>query len=76
MTAGLPDIVACVNGQFLGLETKLPGERGNVSRIQAHVHSKIGLSGGFVRVVCSVAEAEALVKEIRGMLVDDARSHD
>lgn len=63
MMAGLPDIVVCARGIFVGLETKNPESRGNVSPIQKHVHTKIREAGGFVAVVCSVNEALDAVSE-------------
>jgi hypothetical protein len=63
MMAGLPDIIACPEGLFVGLETKLPSTRGNVSPRQAYVHSQIENSGGVARVVCSPAEALKVVNE-------------
>lgn len=63
MMAGLPDIVACVDGRFVGLETKVPERRGNVSEIQKRVHQLIERSGGTARVVCGPAEALAIASE-------------
>jgi len=63
MMAGLPDITVCAKGLFIGLETKLPSTRGNVSPMQSLVHSKIENAGGVARVVCSPAEALKVVKE-------------
>lgn len=63
MMAGLPDIIVCAEGIFVGLETKNPESRSNVSAIQKHVHGKIEEAGGFVAVVCSVNEALDAVSE-------------
>ena len=57
MMAGLPDIMVCAEGQFIGLETKMPSARGNVSPIQKRVHWKIEQAGGHAFVVCSPQEA-------------------
>ena len=65
MMPGLPDIIACVDGYFLGLETKMPAERENVSSQQRRVHSMIAAAQGEVSVVCSVAEAIVIVRSIR-----------
>lgn len=64
MMAGLPDIIVCAEGKFVGLETKLPETRGDVSPRQSYVHSLIESSGGVARVVCSPAEAIKVVKEV------------
>lgn len=65
MMSGLPDIVACVEGKFLGLETKHPETRSHTSPRQDYVHNMIRLSGGKCEVVCSVAEALEVVQELR-----------
>lgn len=42
--SGIPDILACVNGYFLGIEVK--AERGKPSKLQKYHRSKIRESGG------------------------------
>ena len=64
MMAGLPDIIVCAEGRFIGLETKLPSTRGNVSPRQAYVHSQIQNAGGIATVVCSPQEALDVVQEV------------
>lgn len=59
MMAGLPDIIACVEGRFVGLETKLP-DGGNATPNQQYIHGKIKAAGGQAIVVRSVAEALAV----------------
>lgn len=56
MMAGLPDIIACVDGRFIGLETKLP-DGGNATVIQQIIHQKIYGAGGKAVVVRSVGDA-------------------
>jgi Holliday junction resolvase len=65
MMAGLPDIIACVDGQFLGLETKVPEKRSNVSPIQKRVHQLLRGAGARVEVVCGVQEALSIVDDMR-----------
>lgn len=62
MMAGLPDIIVCAKGLFIGLETKLPSARGNVSPRQRYVHTQIEHAGGVAQVVCSPQEALDVVK--------------
>lgn len=62
MMAGLPDIIACVRGRFVGLETKHPETRDNTSARQDFVHDQIRQAGGQAWVVTSVAEALARVR--------------
>lgn len=57
MMSGLPDIIVCARGHFIGLEVKLPSTREDVSRVQRLVHTKIEHAGGVARVVCSAQEA-------------------
>lgn len=59
MMAGLPDIIVCVDGRFIGLETKLP-DGGSASPIQTVVHTMIKNAGGKAVVVRSVVEALAV----------------
>ena len=69
MMAGLPDIIVCANGVFIGLETKLPSTRGNVSPRQSYVHSLIQNAGGVATVVCSPKEAIDVVESAISSLV-------
>lgn len=64
MMAGLPDIMVCAEGQFIGLETKMPQSRDNVSPVQRLVHSKINNAGGTAAVVCSPQEAIDVVNGV------------
>lgn len=54
---GLPDIVACVNGCFVGLEVKLPGREKTVTPRQALILKRIEKHGGVAAVVTSVDQA-------------------
>lgn len=55
--AGLPDIIACIDGRFIGLETKMPGKEDTVTQIQFAMHNKIRAAGGVCEVVTSVQAA-------------------
>jgi hypothetical protein len=57
MMSGLPDMIVCVNGKYVGLETKMPDKRANVSVVQRLIHGKIKAAGGVAEVVCSPHEA-------------------
>lgn len=63
MMAGLPDIIVCADGLFIGLETKLPSTRNNVSPRQSYVHSLIDNAGGIAAVICSPTEALQVVHD-------------
>lgn len=47
--AGVPDIIACINGRFAGIEVKKPG--GRVSALQKHHLQEIEKAGG-THIVC------------------------
>lgn len=47
--AGVPDILACVNGEFLGIEVK--SDSGNPTDLQLHHIEKIRKAGGLAFVV-------------------------
>lgn len=55
MPSGLPDLICCVYGIYIGIEVKMP--EGDVSVIQRHVHARIIRAGGAVVVARSVADA-------------------
>lgn len=63
MTAGLPDIIVCAQGLFVGLEVKHPETRDDTSARQKYIHSKIQQAGGTAVVVCSPAEAVRTVND-------------
>lgn len=63
MMAGLPDIICCAEGLFIGLETKNVETRENTSPRQDYVHSKIRQAKGTAVVVCSPDEAVRAVRD-------------
>lgn len=64
MMSGLPDIIACVEGKFVGLETKL-SEGGEPRPNQQLVHGMIRKAGGQAHVVRSVNEALKILGLLR-----------
>ena len=56
MIGGLPDIIVCHQGRFIGLEVKRPGKKDTVSPTQKLVHGLIRRAGGKVYVVSSIDE--------------------
>ena len=62
MMAGLPDLIVCAKGLFIGLEVKLPTTRNNTSPRQDYVHELIRAADGAAVVVCSPAEAITFVQ--------------
>lgn len=59
--AGTPDILACVNGKFIGIEVKRPNG-GTVSALQKNKLKKIELAGGVAVVARSVEDVSAMLK--------------
>lgn len=55
--AGTPDILACVNGRFVGIEVKKP-KGGVVSELQKFKIKQIRNAGGVAFVAKSVEEVE------------------
>jgi hypothetical protein len=60
-TGGMPDIIGCYNGRFIGLEVKLPGKEHTLTERQAHRIHQINKAGGFSAMVTSVDQAMDLV---------------
>lgn len=66
--AGVPDIIGCYKGKFLGIEVKTPETKDNVSELQKINLDMISKSGGFTRVMWDYKEVENLLKEINETL--------
>ena len=60
-TAGIPDIIACVEGRFFAFEVKT--ESGKVTPLQAATIQKILAAGGMAAVVRSVDEVRAILRQ-------------
>lgn len=63
-TAGIPDIICCINGKFVAFEVKVPGNK--PSALQSSTHQKIRKAGGIVAVVFCVDDVRSVVKEVLG----------
>ena len=61
-TAGIPDIIACINGHFCGFEGKT--DVGKPTKLQEATIRKILAAGGTAVVVRSVDEVKAVVNGI------------
>ena len=59
-TSGVPDIICCYKGRFLGLEAKLPG--GRLTELQKRALDKINRAGGIARRVESVDDVRAVIR--------------
>ncbi len=60
--AGIPDIIACVNGRFVAFEVKVPG--GKLTKLQEIALAKIRTAGGQAHKVTSAAEVAAILKQM------------
>lgn len=51
---GVPDIIVCANGNFIGIEVKAPGKETNLTMNQKHHQKRIRDNGGLAIVASSV----------------------
>ena len=58
-TAGIPDIIACMDGRFYAFEVKQPG--GRLTRLQEVALKKIEDAGGVAGKVTSVEDVKRLL---------------
>jgi hypothetical protein len=58
-TAGIPDIIACINGRFYAFEVKTPV--GKTTKLQDAIIRKILACGGTALVVRSIDEVRAVI---------------
>ena len=61
-SAGIPDIICCYKGHFLGLEAKLPG--GRLTELQKRAIEKINRAGGIACRVESVDDVRAVIARV------------
>ena len=58
-TAGIPDIIACIEGRFYGFEVKT--EDGRPTKLQESTIRKIKNAGGIALIVRSVEDVKAVI---------------
>ena len=61
-TNGVPDIICCYKGRFLGLECKLPGCR--LTKLQKRTIEKINRAGGVACRVESVEDVKRVIERV------------
>ena len=61
-TAGIPDIIACINGRFVAFEVKT--ETGKVTKLQEITIQRIKEAKGKAFTVRSAAQVAAILKEL------------
>ena len=62
-TSGIPDIICCYRGRFVGLEVKQPGKA--LTAIQPKTIDKINAAGGIAAKVTCVDEVKTIIETIR-----------
>lgn len=72
-TAGVPDIIACINGRFVAFEVKT--ETGKLTKLQEITIQKIRNAKGQAFKVTSAAEVAAILKELEGFLYGFPEEH-
>lgn len=58
MMRGLPDLIVCVRGRYVGVEVKMPGNK--PAAAQLSVHRKIERAGGEVIVAYGIDDVRHL----------------
>ena len=61
-TSGVPDIICCYRGRFLGLEVKLPS--GKLTALQKQALDRINVAGGIARRVESVDDVKTVIEQV------------
>ena len=64
-TAGIPDVIACINGRFVAFEVKT--ETSKLTKLQEITIQKIRNARGQAFKVTSAAEVAAILKELEVM---------
>lgn len=59
---GIPDVIVCHQGRFLGVECKAPGKRTNTSALQDRELAGITAAGGVAIVVDNVEQLKEILK--------------
>ena len=62
--AGLPDVIGCYRGRFLGIETKMPGKERTLTELQKKTLSSMGSAGGIAVVATTVGQVRAVLDAI------------
>lgn len=63
-TAGIPDIICCIQGRFVAFEVKTP--TGKLTKLQEITIDKINRAQGCAYKVTSVKEVQEILREIGG----------
>lgn len=63
--SGIPDIVCCMFGRFVGLELKRTDGKGRATKQQEKICKDIIDNKGIGAIISSIEELEGLYKEVR-----------
>ena len=61
-TSGVPDIICCYKGRFIGMECKLPG--GRLTELQKRAIHRINQAGGIACRVESVEDVKRVIEQM------------
>ncbi len=61
-TAGIPDIICCCNGKFIGFEVKT--DKGTLTKLQESTIRKIKAAQGLAYKVTSVNEVRTVIESV------------
>ena len=61
-TVGIPDIICCIEGRFVGFEVK--NEKGKPTKLQESMIRKITDSGGIAMVVRSIDKVKVVIEDL------------
>ena len=61
---GIPDILVCLKGMFIGIEVKTPKTMNTVSPLQAYNLEKIDEAGGLSFVASSVEDVKFYLRSV------------
>jgi len=67
--AGVPDVLACIEGRFVAIEVKKPETKSNVSKLQEYNLERVIEAGGISLVACEVEQVKATVSLIKKDIV-------
>ena len=66
-SAGIPDVICCVDGRFFAFEVKTP--LGRLTKLQEQTIHRIKVAGGHAHVVRSVEDVKAVLWAYAGIEV-------
>lgn len=64
MEPGIPDIVACIDGKFIGIELKRPGAKNEQSELQKIHEKNINAAGGKYLLADSLKEIKDFIGKL------------